>query len=1099
MHRPTTSHLRVSLLLIVLAALVAAPASTDAQYFGRNKVQYDNFDWQILNTPHFEIFFYPEAEELAARAAVIAEEAYQRLSGLFDHEFEQQVPFILYASPNDFQQTNISDGLIGEGTGGFSEPLRNRMVLPYPGDNAGFVHVVNHELVHVFMFDLVYKSLHQNNDVRRRWYPIELWFAEGIAEWFSSGWESQAAMWMRDATIHDWVIPLHQIYGGYQVYKQGQSAMRYLAATYGEEKVVELTKTLGRTQNVDRALMQTIGLNTKDFSEEWEKSLKKEYWTIYADKQDPEDIADRMTDHVEDRTYFYQQPSISPDGRYIAFFSDFDGLVDLYLMDAIDGTIIRKLVTGHRSNQFLTLHSFESSIAFSPDSQRVAFVAKGGQDEHLYVVNVESGKIESETPLDMDIARSPAWSPVADRVVLSGTRRGQTDLYLVDLERRDVMQLTDDVDDEHSPAWYPDGRRVIYNAYRDQTDDAQFTRTADGLLRLEPAMVTDPELESRGTGFDLLSLDVVTGERDVVLSTTGDDQDPFVVDESTIVFVSDLTGVSNLYAYDIPTGTLKRLTDVLGGIFQPSVSAQADRLVFTVFHHAGFDIFQRENFRDFLEENDFPQLQETQFAEIPRPRPKPVEGARDERASVEDGHDAVLAELTDSDDLPESTVAQVAVVERQQARGVQVEGEDEDPRSSDDPATTGDPTEPTAGESEMIDLTAPDDENEPQLSPGEREGRTIGTVEPYRLRFSLDPIGNGIGGAFYSEGVGFGVAQMLSASDLLGNHRMRFLLNFYGSIEYSDLAASYYYLKSRWNLGAGVFHYRNFVNSNFTSLGEIYDRNRRFSERNYGVFGLASYPFSQFSRVDIELQAFVSEKTFYEFDPLFYVYRQTDEKEEARLLQPSFSYVHDSTLYDYSGPASGKRWLVSFAPAVPISGKDVDRVTSYFDFRKYFQLWERNTFAVRFVGAVSNGADPRQFVVGGPSTLRGWDIFDFEDVDADGDPTHPNLLGNKMALMNVEYRFPFVDALIIGWPGRWGIGGVQGATFFDVGAAWADEIKLTRGDGALLRLDELRADVGFGIRTRVGYLPLKFDWAWKTDLSRVESGTQFHFSIAPQF
>jgi Tol biopolymer transport system component len=1084
--------------LTVLALVALLPGAADAQYFGRNKVQYDNFDWQILNTPHFEIFFYPEAEELAARAAVIAEDAYQRLSGIFEHEFQQQVPFILYASPNDFQQTNIADGLIGEGTGGFSEPLRNRMVLPYPGDNAGFVHVINHELVHVFMFDLVYKSLHADTDVRQRWFPIELWMAEGIAEWFSSGWEANADMWMRDATIYDWVVPLHQIRGGYQVYKQGQSAMRYIAKTYGEEKVVELTKTLARTRSVDRALVQTIGLDTRDFSEEWEKSLKKEYWTIYADKQEPEDIGKRLTDHVEDRTYFYQQPSLSPDGRYIAFFSDVDGLVDLFLMDAIEGTIIRKLVTGHRSNQFLTLHSFESSIAFSPDSESVAFVAKAGDDEHLYVVDVESGEVEREVPLRMDIARSPAWSPVADHVVLSGTRRGQTDLYVVDLDTKDVIQITDDVVDEHSPTWYPDGRRVLYSAYPEATADVTFTRTADGLMRLEPSVVKDPEVRPRGTGYDLFSIDTVSREREVVLSTSGDDEDPAMLDEDTIVFVSDLTGVMNLYAYDVPSGVIKRMTDVLGGIFQPSVSAEADRLVFTAFDHAGFDIFLRENFREMMREQDFPQAPEQQFARIPSPKVRPSD-------------ELVAEDVLPEHVMPEDTVARVAVAERLQGQPEAVPTTDDEAAreavaestasSAPDSAgrRSGDGPEATDTESEMIDLTAIDEED--SVPPGEREGRTIGSVEPYSLRFSLDPVGPAVGGAFYTEGVGFGVAQMLSASDLLGNHRMQFLLNFYGSIEYSDLAASYYYLKRRWNLGFGVFHYRNFVNSNFTSLGEIYDRNRRFSERNYGVFGLASYPFSQFERLDIELQAFVSEKTFYEFDRTLGVFFRTDEKERARLVQPSFSYVHDSTLYDMSGPATGSRWLVSFSPAIPVGGseEDVDRVTTFVDYRKYIQLWERNTFAIRLLGALSNGGDPRRFVVGGPSTLRGWGIFDFEDIDAAGNPVEPTLLGRKMALMNLEYRFPFVDALILGWPGRWGIGGLQGAVFFDAGAAWDDEIKLTRGDGGLLRLDDLNADIGFGIRTNIGYIPLKFDWAWKTDLYRVDSGSQFHFSIAPRF
>ena len=150
-------HFAVSLALLAAISLGSA-VPAEAQFFGRNKIQYENFDWKVLNTPHFEIFFYSAEEGLAARAAVLAEDAYLRLSLLFDHQLETQVPFILYASPNDFQQTNISDGLIGEGTGGFSEPLRKRMVLPYPGDNEGFVHVINHELVHVFMFDIAYRS-----------------------------------------------------------------------------------------------------------------------------------------------------------------------------------------------------------------------------------------------------------------------------------------------------------------------------------------------------------------------------------------------------------------------------------------------------------------------------------------------------------------------------------------------------------------------------------------------------------------------------------------------------------------------------------------------------------------------------------------------------------------------------------------------------------------------------------------------------------------------------------------------------------------------------------------------------------------------------
>ncbi len=1091
-----------AVVLLTTGILLGTVVESGAQYFGRNKIQYENFDWKILNTPHFEIFFYPEEEDLAARAAVIVEDAYQRLSQLFEHELGAQIPFILYASPNDFQQTNIADGLIGEGTGGFSEPMRNRVVLPYPGDNAGFVHVINHELVHVFMFDMVYHST-KAGVARRAWFPVPLWFAEGMAEWFSTGWDQQADMWLRDATIYDWVVPLDRIYGGFQVYKEGQSALRHIARTYGEPKVVELFQAMGHTRDVDKALEQTIGLNTHDFSEEWIKALKKEYWPAYSNKQEPDSIGRRMTDHWKKQAYFFQQPALSPDGRFIAFFSDYDGLVDLYLMDAIDGRVLRKLVTGYRSNRFLTLHSFESSIAFSPDSREVVFVAKSGRDEHLFTVDVESGEVTREIALEMDIARSPDWSPDGDRVVLSGTRGGRTDLYLVGLTTGDVEPVTDDFVDEHSPSWTPDGRRVVYSAHPAATRDIRFEKDPDsGVLRLEAEPLRRPHLPEVQNSFDIWELDLISGRSEVIVSTAGADQDPVAFGDSTVVFVSDLTGVTNLYCYDRGSGVLRRLTDVLGGIFHPAVSADPDRLAFTAFTHAGFDIFLLENFGEFMHRQDFPQLPERDFARRPSPAPRPAEGIAD--ASGGDGALALPlsrpVSLVSAAGLPPRAVAEVAVAERRHRARGGVAAAQPDSIEVGDTGVEGLPDEPLGPEPDVLAPGEIDSlDAAPALPPGERNGRAIGTVEDYHLRFSLDPIGSGYGGVYYTEGLGLGLANVLSLSDMLGNHRMQFLINFYGSIKNSDLAASYYYLKRRVNLAGGVFHYRNFLNSNFTSLGEVFDTNQLFAERNYGFFGLASYPLDQFDRIDLEVQAFVSEKTFYEYDSNFGVFFESGRQSD-RLVQPSLSYVHDSAFYGQTGPVTGSRWLASFSPSLPLGGEDVDRVTSFVDYRRYFRLWSRNSLAVRLVGAQSNGGNPRNFVVGGPWTLRGWDTFDFEDREADGSPSHPNLLGRKMLLMNLEYRFPAVDALILGWPGRWGLGGISGVVFFDTGSAFDDRIRFfSRNEDGKRILQDLNADVGFGIRTNLGWLPLKFDWAWKYDLAGFSDSPQFHFSIGPNF
>src|SRR5262252_5168203 len=143
---------RFSALLLALSIVAPAPAS--AQYFGRNKVQYKKLNFQVLKTEHFDIYFYPSEREGVDIAARMAERWHTRLEGLFQHTLRGRQPLVLYASHPDFEQTNVIGGELGEGTGGVTEPLRRRIVLPMGGPLADTDHVIGHELVHAFQFDM---------------------------------------------------------------------------------------------------------------------------------------------------------------------------------------------------------------------------------------------------------------------------------------------------------------------------------------------------------------------------------------------------------------------------------------------------------------------------------------------------------------------------------------------------------------------------------------------------------------------------------------------------------------------------------------------------------------------------------------------------------------------------------------------------------------------------------------------------------------------------------------------------------------------------------------------------------------------------------
>src|SRR4051812_22927181 len=182
-----------------LLLVVALSSTAQAQYFGRNKVQYQEFKFEVLKTEHFDIYFYDEERASAARVGRMAERWYARLSQIFNHQIESRQPLVLYASHPDFEQTNVVGGSVGEGTGGVTEGLKRRVVLPLAPTLAETDHVLGHELVHAFQYDISARRA-ANGGSGGGVEALPLWFIEGMAEYLSIGpVDPHTAMWIRDA------------------------------------------------------------------------------------------------------------------------------------------------------------------------------------------------------------------------------------------------------------------------------------------------------------------------------------------------------------------------------------------------------------------------------------------------------------------------------------------------------------------------------------------------------------------------------------------------------------------------------------------------------------------------------------------------------------------------------------------------------------------------------------------------------------------------------------------------------------------------------------------------------------------------------------
>lgn len=1091
MRRPRTRLLALALMVLAVCAFVSENARAQAWYFGKNKVQYNKFKWSVLKTPHFDIHFHEGYRDLAGRTAVIMEYGYGKLSNDFDHNISWRIPVILYASHSHFQQTNITWGLLPEGVQAFAEPTRKRMVLHFSGTNQDFAHTAIHELVHMFEFDIIYGSLLRSAFAQGALFNIPLWFAEGISEYYSvGGMDATARMFMRDATVFDY-LPYDLNYaGGYMNYKAGQSAINYINETYGPGKVVEIMDQLRYQRSLESALKSTLGITTSELSRAWKKELRRKYWPTYANKMEPEHYGRRLTDHLKEHSWQNTKPEFSPDGEYIIFYSDKKGLDGIYLMNAITGKIEKKMLEGSLSEKFESIRSMKSSLVWAPDGKSIAFVAKSDGRDRLFVLSVPRGKILKEIDMPVDFFFSPTVSPDGKRIAVVGTNKGKTDLYVYDLENEMTLQITDDMNDEADPAWFPGGTKLAYSRHPLVAVQPVFAPDSAGVERLAGVNLTLSnnvlEVET-----DIWTVDIETKEKELLISTPGNDSAPLIINGGEeIIFTSDETDVTNLYRGNLINGAYHRFTDVLGGIFTPSYSEERDRLVFSAFNQGGYDLFVMEQFSQksaVSYSTGSPMMTEKQDTS------RPFGTVPDYSIQVPGTGSGQMSAIDPTDSLLKTVNLDEKWTESDKALSGSISGE----MTGSVAKPLGEPGIPETSAATDVPFVVINEDSKEGIHPDSLEAKRaemikkVGTVEPYHLKFQPDYIGNGVG-LFFSTGLGFGLANQVAFSDLLGDHHIFLQFGLYGSLEDSDIMLSYYYLKRRLDYSFGIFQFKNYLNSRISSVGELFTDYRYFSERNYGVFGNVSFPFSMFTRADLEVQAFVSDREFYITPEMvntpeeeYYLANGTSQR---RLFQPSVSLVHDSSYYGGFGPVIGSRWMISASRAVSFSSNDIARTTLLMDYRKYFPLWYRNSLALRAVTSMSEGPDKRFYYLGGPLTLRGYEYLQFQ--------------GPKMILVNLEYRFPLVDALIFGWPGRWGIGNISGTFFLDTGSVWGNPVFIERMDPRLQPREinglDFWSDFGVGFYMRFGYMVLNFQMGWPTDF-RYTGSPAYHFYIGPQF
>lgn len=555
------------LIFLIFLAVPHVPAQYD--YFGKNKVQTRDYRFSSFETEHFKILFYPGGEAVAEFAADAAERYYRQVSRALNRQLESKVPLIVYLSPSHFSETNVITDLLEEGVGGFSELIKNRIVVPFNGSYQELYHVIGHELVHIFEFQMFYRSRLAALLGAVGEFQVPLWVMEGFAE-FVSGWvHVQSEIFMRDLVINNRLLSLTELNDnyGYLAYREGEALFQYIADRYGTEKVYEFMNTLAARRNLDATFNAVFGMSQSKFSAEWEQSLRIKYWPQVTRLANFDRIAQRLTDHTKDGSVYNTAPAISPSGIKIAFVTDRSEYVDICLMSALNGEVIRRLVRGERSGGFEGLSRLRPGITWSPDERMLAVVTRSAGRDNIALVDAATGRVQRRFYPELDGIYTPKFSPDGRRLVFVGLKNGFSDIYVIDVQTRETKRLTYDIYEDKDPAFSPSGDSIVFVSDRPEPGNEWVPGQYGVWLRDE----TDG-LEQLTASRGFYGYPIWTGSGDYLFWVAAD------------------SSAQSICVYSLKEKRVVRKTDFLGDVSCLSLDAGSRKLSFAYFNNAGWDV-----------------------------------------------------------------------------------------------------------------------------------------------------------------------------------------------------------------------------------------------------------------------------------------------------------------------------------------------------------------------------------------------------------------------------------------------------------------------------------------------------------------------------
>jgi Tol biopolymer transport system component len=1098
---PKMSMASKSFFLPALALIFLGIFEVRAQYqylpevFGKNRIQYRQFNWQYLSSDNFDVYYYDGRKAVAQNSLEFLEAEFDRITDLIGYPPYFKTKVFLYNSLADLRQSNVGLNRTVYTANGETEFIKPYVEVANVGTAQEFKEElllqISNLMVDEMMFGGSLKDIFQSSILMN----LPDWFVDGASLYVAKGWSAEMDDYIRQLIKTRKPKKITRL-GGREAALAGQSVWNFIAEKYGKSSVGNILNYTRITRNEEKSVLITLGVTFRQLMNEWYKYYSEMEGRISESYVLPPDSVQYTTHH--NKSIVYTTVKVSPDGKYIAFAENDRGRYIVKVRSLQNGR--EKTIISGGSKVINQRIDYNLPLISWADANTLGVIGLKYGEYVFWLYDLSS---RSKLPRELDRfsnIRSLNFSENGRLAVISADFEGRNDLFLLSSRRDRVRRLTNDLYDDLDPSFIPGSNRIVFSSNR-----------ASDTLRAK----TTPDFSQLSSTYNLFVFDLDTTRNILkrVTNTISKDSKPLASDENNFYYLSDQRGIVNLFRYNLTSGIYSQVTNFAASIKDYDANFDSRTLAFVANKDRKQDIFINRDF-DFNRQIFTPSTRrrELQQARVIREKRKQEENRN---MSIKDLLNARLKEAQPEGDSTE-TVPALTDTLTINVRPSQTPADTAQQKTNE---VNTDNYEFDAAEEKQVEVRTDnykfEDEAVKDNQPSEsflsrymkaREKSRITGPFPYESKFSAD---NLVASLVIDPMRGLGVLLETQMNDMLENYRFHGGIMSTLDLRQGDVFAEFEYLPYFMDFSARfdrkAIRWDPYANDN------VY----KYTLHKFEIG--ASLPFTD--RLRVSLKPFAAVATSVDLGEQPFPLNPPSAVTTNRYYAGAKTeIVYDNSVSTGMNLMEGTRGKISFMHYQGLSDQQNSFSRASIDLRHYQKVYREIVFAVRGFAGTFFGPSPKKFMLGG---MNNW-LFNQTELGGNTGEGQPNplgirgetqdilfveyatnlrgfdyatLFGNSVMLLNAEFRVPLIRALTNGPIASNFFRNLQFTAFYDVGTSWSGTPPFTSETSVSYNVIEdgpFRAQIknyinpwlysyGVGVRTVVFSYYVKFDFAWPVE------------------